>query len=226
MMVARQLLLEAMLLSITGGLAGFALAAAVLQALARWQLPLPIPVRFEVTPHLPAFVFAGVVTVLVALGASIAPARRAWKAQPARLTGAGSPDRIGHRWGSRDLLLAGQSFCVRPRDDVCGRATKPENGAGHAARIRPHGRQHYRFDLALAGYNPVEGRQFQQRTLERVAALPGVRAAAYTNSLPLSIDQSRTTVYPGVGEIRSSEAVGAHIYQVSPRYFEYSERGS
>ena len=33
----------------------------------------------------------------------------------------------------------------RPRDDVRGRAAEPENGAGHAARIRPHQRQHYRI---------------------------------------------------------------------------------
>ena len=66
--IARQLLIEATLLSIGGGLAGFALAAGILQALARWQLPLPLPVQFEVTPHLPAFVFAAVVTLLVAVG--------------------------------------------------------------------------------------------------------------------------------------------------------------
>ena len=73
------------------------------------------------------------------------------------------------------------------------------------------------FDLALAGYNPVEGRQFQQRTLERVAALPGVRAAAYANSLPLSIDQSRTTAYPEAGEhpfLRSGRC--AHLPGVAP----------
>jgi len=76
------------------------------------------------------------------------------------------------------------------------------------------------FDLALAGYSPADGRQFQQRALERIAALPGVRAAAFANSLPLSIDQSTTTAYPEFGDIRPSEAVSAHIYQVSPRYFE------
>ena len=112
MMVARQLLLEAMLLSITGGLAGFALAAAVLQALARWRLPLPIPVQFEVTPHLPAFVFAGVVTVLVAVGASIAPARRAWKAQPARLTGAGTLIESDVDGARETCCWPGRSFSV------------------------------------------------------------------------------------------------------------------
>jgi predicted permease len=76
------------------------------------------------------------------------------------------------------------------------------------------------FDLALAGYSPSEGRLFQQRALERVVALPGVRTAAYASSLPLRIDQSTTTAYPESGDVRPSEAVAAHVYQVSPRYFE------
>ncbi len=217
--VARDVLTEAMLLSIAGGVAGFALAAAVLQALARWQLPLPIPVQFEVMPHVLAFLFAAVVTVLVALGASIAPVRRAWRAQPARL--AGAPDRIGRRWSSRDVLLAGQIILCSIL--VTTSAVALENL--RTALTMPLGFDRAGvsttgFDLALAGYSSADGRQFQQRALERIAALPGVRAAAFANSLPLSIDQSTTTAYPEFGDIRPSEAVSAHIYQVSPRYFE------
>jgi len=219
--VAREVLTEAMLLSIAGGVAGFALAAAVLQALVRWQLPLPIPVQFEVMPHVPAFLFAAVVTVLIALGASIAPVRRAWRAQPARLAGTGAPDRIGRRWSSRDVLLAGQIILCSIL--VTTSAVALENL--RTALTMPLGFDRAGvsttgFDLALAGYSPADGRQFQQRALERIAALPGVRAAAFANSLPLSIDQSTTTAYPEFGDIRPSEAVSAHIYQVSPRYFE------
>jgi len=219
--VAREVLTEAMLLSIAGGVAGFALAAVVLQALVRWQLPLPIPVQFEVMPHVPAFLFAAVVTVLVALGASIAPVRRAWRAQPARLAGTGAPDRIGRRWSSRDVLLAGQIILCSIL--VTTSAVALENL--RTALTMPLGFDRAGvsttgFDLALAGYSPADGRQFQHRALERIAALPGVRAAAFANSLPLSIDQSTTTAYPEFGDIRPSEAVSAHIYQVSPRYFE------
>jgi len=219
--VAREVLTEAMLLSIAGGVAGFALAAVVLQALVRWQLPLPIPVQFEVMPHVPAFLFAAVVTVLIALGASIAPVRRAWRAQPGRLAGTGAPDRIGRRWSSRDVLLAGQIILCSIL--VTTSAVALENL--RTALTMPLGFDRAGvsttgFDLALAGYSPADGRQFQQRALERIAALPGVRAAAFANSLPLSIDQSTTTAYPEFGDIRPSEAVSAHIYQVSPRYFE------
>ena len=221
MTIARQLLIEATLLSIAGGLAGFALAAGILQALARWQLPLPLPVQFEVTPHLPAFVFAAVVTLLVAVAACIAPVRRAWKAQPARLAGSGAFDHFGRRWSSRDVLLGGQVVLCSIL--VTSSAVSLQNlrtALAMPVGFERTGVSSAGFDLALVGYRPAEGRQFQQRALQRVAALPGIQAAAYANSLPLSVDQSTTIAYPENGDLRPADAVSAHVYQVSPRYFE------
>jgi predicted permease len=220
--VARQLLIEAMLLSIAGGVAGLALAAAVLQALARWQLPLPVPVQFEVTPHAPAFTFAGVVTLLVAIAAGIAPIRRAWNAQPARLTGAaGAPDRFGRRWSSRDLMLGGQVVLCAIL--VTASAVSLQNlrtALAMPVGFDRTGVSTTGFDLALVGYSPSEGARFQQRVLDRVKALPGIQGAAYANSLPLTIDQSTTTAYPERGDVRPEQAVSAHVYQVSPGYFD------
>jgi predicted permease len=220
--VARQLLVEAMLLSIAGGVAGLVLAIVVLQALTRWQLPLSVPVQFEVTPHAPAFIFAGLVTCLVAVAASIAPVRRAWRTQPARLTGAaGAPDRLGRRWSSRDLLLAAQVVLCAIL--VTASAVSLQNL--RTALAMPLGFDRTgvsttAFDLALVGYTRSEGEQFQQRALDRVKALQGIQAAAYANSLPLTIDQSTTIAYPENGDIRPEQAVSAHVYQVSPGYFE------
>jgi predicted permease len=220
--VARQLLVEALLLSIVGGGAGLALAAAVLQALTRWQLPLSVPVQFEVTPHAPAFIFAFFVTCLAAVAASIAPVRRAWRAQPARLTGAaGAPAPIGRRWSSSDLLLAAQVVLCAIL--VTASAVSLQNLKTALAMpigFDRAGVSTTAFDLALVGYSPSEGAQFQQRALDRVKALPGVQAAAYANSLPLTIDQSTTIAYPETGDIGPEQAISAHVYQVSPGYFD------
>ena len=219
--VARQLLAEAMLLSIAGGVAGLVLAGVVLQALTRWELPLSVPVQFEVTPHAPAFIFAALLTCVVAVVASIAPVRRAWRTQPARLTGAGVPDRLGRRWSSRDLLLAAQvvvcailvtasAVSLRNLRTVLAMPLGFDRTAVSATA----------FDLALVGYTRTEGAQFQQRALERVKALPGIQAAAYANSLPLTIDQSTTIAHPEDGDFRPERAVSAHVYQISPGYFD------
>src|SRR2546427_6569077 len=75
-------------------------------------------------------------------------------------------------------------------------------------------------ELGVAGYTPEQGGRFQQRARDAVAQLPGVRAAAYSNSLPLTIDQSSTTIYsadqPGM---RRSDGGAAVFYQVSPGFF-------
>jgi ABC-type antimicrobial peptide transport system permease subunit len=73
-------------------------------------------------------------------------------------------------------------------------------------------------DLGLAGYDADQARGFQRRLLEEARRLPGVTSAAIANSIPLHIDQSRTTAFaeparePDIGQ-------SAAVYQVSPGFF-------
>src|SRR5205085_11796886 len=54
----------------------------------------------------------------------------------------------------------------------------------------PQGVSVVAFDAGLAGYTQEQGQNLQRRTLEGMKQLPGVVSAAYSNSVPLSIDQS------------------------------------
>jgi predicted permease len=75
-------------------------------------------------------------------------------------------------------------------------------------------------DLGLAGYDESRGREFQRRLLAKVAALPGVQAAGLANTIPLSIDQSHTSVYRGdKPEPKPAELTHANYYQVDSGYF-------
>src|SRR6185437_11904380 len=77
------------------------------------------------------------------------------------------------------------------------------------------------FDLQLANYNSTEAGVVQQRLLQQVAELPGVTAAAYGNSVPLSIDQSNTSIFAeGTKDFRAStQKLNSTYYQISPGYF-------
>jgi hypothetical protein len=76
------------------------------------------------------------------------------------------------------------------------------------------------YDVGLAGYDETRGRLFQERALQDVARLPGVESAAYSSSVPLSIDQSTTTVYRDqTTEFRPKNAIRPTYYYVSPGYF-------
>jgi predicted permease len=53
------------------------------------------------------------------------------------------------------------------------------------------------FDLAEWGYAEDRGRDFEQRALERAAAVPGVAAAALAKDPPFRVSLARTVLLPG-----------------------------
>lgn len=220
--IVRQLLTEALLLSVAGGVAGCGLAVALLRLLSQWRAPLDFPVRFEVDPDGRVFAFALAASLVTGILFGIAPARQAWSADPHQalkgipLGGAG-----GRRWAFRDFLLAAQVALCCVLVTACfvslrGLARALATPLG----FEPRGVSVVGFDLGLAGYSGQEGKSFQRRALEAVALLPGVTAAAYASSLPLSINQSSTTVFPEeAADFRRVKGKQTTYYDVSPGYF-------
>jgi predicted permease len=77
------------------------------------------------------------------------------------------------------------------------------------------------MDLFPAGYTPETGRAFQNRVLERMRALPGVSAAAFSRTLPLGFSGTSTTRVAVDGYMpREGEEMIVGYNIVSPRYFE------
>ena len=62
--IVRQLLTEALLLALAGGLAGCAMAVFLCRVLSQWHAPMDFPVQFEVTPDWRVFVFAAAVSTV------------------------------------------------------------------------------------------------------------------------------------------------------------------
>ena len=86
--------------------------------------------------------------------------------------------------------------------------------------FQPHDVTTAALDLGLAGYEPAQGKAFQQRLLTALQQLPGVDLAAISNSIPLSIDQSSTTVEAADRPAeRGRNARSASYYIVSPGFF-------
>src|SRR5439155_14987291 len=85
--------------------------------------------------------------------------------------------------------------------------------------IDPRGVTIVRFDLGLAGYNPEAGAVFQRRAYDAVSRLTGITSAAYSSSLPLSIDRSTNGIYPDDQPTLKASAVhSATIYAASPGF--------
>jgi predicted permease len=77
------------------------------------------------------------------------------------------------------------------------------------------------MDVALQGYDKAKGEQFYRQLITRVESVPGVRSAALTSFIPLSLNYSSSTVYvEGQPSGRGANAPTAMAASVGPRYFE------
>jgi predicted permease len=219
--VVRQVLTESLVLSLAGGAVGYALAVLLSRALTQFRAPMDFPVQFNVNPDWREFLFAFAAAIAAGVLFGSAPAWRASKTDSNTVL-KGAPASGGRqRLATRDLLVVVQVALCFVLVSACLLAVR---GLQHALNMRlgfdPRHVSVVAFDLGLAGYGEEQGHDFQRRALERVAQLPGVTSAAFANSLPLSIDQSHTTVFPGdKSSLRPSDGRWATFYQVSPGYF-------
>jgi predicted permease len=219
--VQRQALTETVVLGLLGGIAGLALAALLARLLSTWRAPLDFPVQFDVKPDWRVFLFAAAISVITGVLFGLAPAHSAAKTD-AQAVLKGEPCAWrGRRIAFRDVLVVAQvaicfvlvSACVMSLRGLQRTLTVPLG-------FDPHGVTVAGFDLGLAGYTTERGRDFQRRALTALENLPGVQSAAYSNSVPLSIDENTSSVYaenhpaPRAG----GEARSAITYEVSPNF--------
>ena len=219
--IVRQLLTETVLLSLLGGAAGCGLAAALLRMLSHLRAPLDFPVQFEVDPDGRVFLFAVAVSIVAGILSGLAPARQAWRMDAYQSLKGAPSGAAGRHWALRDVLLTAQVAVCCLLLTSCfvslrGLSRALSTPLGFDARsVVVAG-----FDLGLAHYTQPDARNFQRRALDAVARLPGVTAAAYSNSVPLSINQSSNLVFAeNETDFRPSKAKSVSTFEVSPGYF-------
>jgi predicted permease len=76
------------------------------------------------------------------------------------------------------------------------------------------------FDSQIAGYKPEQARLLNQRILDRVRTLPGVRNAALSSSPLISMGSWSCPAYPKGYTAKPDEDTSTKINSVSDRYFE------
>jgi predicted permease len=218
--VVRQLLTESVVLTAISGTAGAVLAWLLLRVLTQWRPPTEVSLQVDVHPDLRVLLFSVALSVVTGLVAGLAPALQAWKLNTNdALKGAALKTR---RWTVRDLSLCVQTAvcCVLV---VCSLVAVRGLSYVFTARpgLNPEGVSVLSFDSTLAGYSTPDALRMQRRALDTVAQIPGVLSAAYAKSVPLSSDQSSTTVFPEDTPTprRLEQGWQAGYYDVSPGYF-------
>jgi macrolide transport system ATP-binding/permease protein len=219
--ILRQLLTEAMLVSIAGGIAGVLGSVVLLRWLSAWQPLTDMPINVPVNPD--ANVYA--VALLLALASGflfgIVPARQVLRANPYQIVKSGSTGTIGSRFTVRDFLLVLQiALCAvlvtSSLVAVRGMARSLHSNFG----FQPQNAVLATTDLDMAGYSGDRVAPMQRRMLDTLQTLPGVTAVGLIDRLPLAMDWDDEAVFKdSASDLRlSNQTAEAEVQDVSPGY--------
>src|SRR5271155_2029320 len=222
-LILRQLLTEAVLVSLAGGICGMAGAVVILRALSTWR-PIPnIPINVPVNPDVSTYALAFLLAVFSGLFFGLVPVRQILRSDPWQIIRSGSTS-VGstRRFTLRDVLLGLQiAICAvlvtASLVAVRGLARSLQSNYG----IQPKNVMLVKTDLKMAGYDSDKRVQMQKRMLDAAAAIPGVSAVGYADRIPLSIGGGDSDVYADTTtDFRpTNTAADAQNFSVSPGYF-------
>jgi predicted permease len=221
--IFRQLLVEALLISILAGICACALAWLTLTALADWRPPTPFPFKFLVLPQPSLILVALLISVLAAILFGLLPLRQIFATDPNDALKSGGVHASTRRgWALRDFLLTVQIAlcCVTVTAafvSLRGLAKAMNLDAG----FKPAGAIRTEFDLGWAGYKPDAAASFQKELLDRISHLPGVQTAGYARFTPLSVEGETVSLFSETTtDFKDSNQIdNAWNYSVSPGYF-------
>ncbi|HVF43830.1 MAG TPA: ABC transporter permease [Pyrinomonadaceae bacterium] len=219
--VVRQLLTESLLLSIAGGVLGLLLAMWILDLVAAYRPPIDVPLWIDLKVDVRVMAFTLAASVLTALLFGLVPALQSARAElvPALKDAGALTGRTRTRL--RSALVVAQvmlSLVVLVAAGLVVRAL------GKLQAVSP-GFEVERglvasFDLGLQNYDKARGQDFERRLVERVRALPGVKAASLTDLMPLSLNYSSSDVHVEGQQLgRGANAPISMVATVEREYF-------
>ena len=226
--IIRQLLVESTLLSLTGGMLGFALAelsVTVIRDTAALDLPRAGDIRIDGT----VLVFAVILSLLTGLLFGLAPSLAASRSDLAgvlRGSGEGAGAVISKpvflRFNPRSLLVIGQ---VALSTILLIGATLLIESLARVYRVDPGFQVSNLLTMSISPsptrYDTDEKRAtFYNAIVEHVEVLPGVRSAAMTRTLPMSGFAGAPVQVTGRPEMRLNKRPIAIIQDITPRYFQ------
>jgi predicted permease len=222
-LIVRQLLTEALVLSLAGGIVGMAGAVAILRMLSTWR-PIPdIPINVPVNPDVATYALALLLAVFSGVFFGMVPVRQVLRSDPWQIIRSGGADLGGaRRFTVRDVLLCLQiAICAvlvtASLVAVRGLARSLESNYG----VQPKGVMLVKTDLQMAGYSGDQRLQMQKRMLDAAAAIPGISGVGFADRLPLSIGGNDSDVFTdSTTDFRPTNAAAdAENFGVSPDYF-------
>jgi len=221
--ILRQLLTEAVLISLAGGALGLWGSVALLRAVSVWS-PFPRFGHFSlpVSPDANVYAMALVLALVSGLLFGIVPLRQVLRANPYQIVKAGPSGTVGRRITLRDLLLAAQiAICAvlvtSSMVAVRGLARSLHSNFG----FEPRNTMLLETDLNTLGYGGDNVLEMQRRMIDAVQAIPGVESVGFVGRTPLYGGGFGAPIFTDqTTDLKPSNAVAnAMRFNISPEYF-------
>jgi predicted permease len=222
--ILRQLLSEAILVALIGGVVGIAGSVVLLRGLTAWQPISTIPINLPVHPDALTYTVALLLAVGSGLLFGLVPVRQVLKADAWQVVKTGLTPGIGGRWfATRDVLLVVQiALCAVLVTSSLVAVRGLVRSLHSTFGFQPQNAFVVSTDLNMAGYHGDQVPVMQRRMLDAVASVPGVSSAGLTNYLPLALGWEENSIFANATtDLRESDKVAEAVtYSVSPAYFE------
>jgi predicted permease len=217
----RQLMTEAMVMSLIGGTAGLVTASLLLGVMNRWGSPYGhLTVNVDARVHFVALIL----TLISALFFGTVPARQAWHSSPLQAMKSGPVDSMPlRRFASRDLLVGAQIAICTLLVTASLVAVRGMVRLLHAPLgFQPQGAMLAETDLRLVepgGDVPLEKKKAM---IEAVRNIAGVTATGTVNRVPFNGGLRGVPIFqPGTTEFTLNNSVLApYVFTISPGYLE------
>lgn len=223
--IARQSIIETLLLAVTGGLLGLGVAFGATRALIAFVSHGSTHIAMSPAPDLTVLLFTLGISVITGVLFGLAPAIAGARTEAHGTLSAGyRTSRGGGGKASRFwpktlvigqvmlslLLLVGAGLFLGTLRNL----VKQDFGFERTNLLIAE------FDSQLAGYTPMRTAELHQRLLDRLSAIPGVRSAALAGSPPISLGNWRSNISISGYAPAPKENVNSILNRVSGRYFE------
>ncbi|MGD1097331.1 MAG: ABC transporter permease [Bryobacteraceae bacterium] len=217
----RQLLTESTVLSLVAGVAGFLASRWLMALFSQVRMPFPMPMEIDFRPDGHVLLLTLALSLCTGLVFGLAPALQATKTDLASALKEGGSLLFGtrRRFNLRNALIVWQVAGSLTLLAILGLMSLGiRTTLGVQAGFNPQNLYLIAVDPARDGYSGERAAGFFDKLLDRVRSLPSVRAAALTDTVPVSLSGASVAVSASAGEDKAVFPARQHV--VGEGYFE------
>lgn len=210
----QQLMVESLLLSLTGALLGFGLAQVLAGAVTRIDLPMPIPIHFHIEPNWRVATYAAALSILATLMCGLLPAWQSTRASLIAHLQRAPRQRMGRYLVVAQITISVVVLSISAlflRNLIMAANTNLGFEMKQALRVETH--------LPTTKYNataPMHG--YVSAALDELRGIPGVESAAAARMLPF-LDAEQNHVHFILSGSNEACELSVNQNSVTPDFF-------